>query len=427
METEKNQKRIVIYGGGTITHVTPHLALSAPAYGTTAKFLAEKATKILPKMTTELVLKKMAGGIIEANHELASHITKQLDDHRTKIIIMSAAICDFDGHFPGKQCGKYGERLKSDSVNYLTLIPSEKIISKIRKNRKDIFLVGFKATSGLSEDEQYIEGLNLCKQASCNLVFANDVTTRKQMIITPEEARYGTNLSRGDALIELLEICYHRTHLTFTKSTVVSGTPIPWISEEIPESLKTVVNYCISKNAYKPFNGATAGHFACKVNDNTFLTSIRKTNFNDIEKLGLVKVVTDGPDSVIAYGAKPSVGGQSQRIVFSEHNNLDCIVHFHCPIKEGSSVPRISQREFECGSHECGQRTSRNLKTFGNLKAVYLENHGPNIVFNRRINPEEVIKFIENNFDLSQKTGGFCHLREKVSTSNTLETAINIM
>jgi hypothetical protein len=44
---------------------------------------------------------------------------------------------------------------------------------------------------------------------------------------------------------------------------------------------------------------------------------------------------------------------------------------------------------------------------FGNLKAVMLNNHGPNIVFNKNTDPQEVIDFIERNFDLSQKTGGY--------------------
>jgi hypothetical protein len=43
---------------------------------------------------------------------------------------------------------------------------------------------------------------------------------------------------------------------------------------------------------------------------------------------------------------------------------------------------------------------------FGNLYAVYLDHHGPNIVFNKSIDPREVIDFIEQNFDLEDKTGG---------------------
>ena len=32
---------------------------------------------------------------------------------------------------------------------------------------------------------------------------------------------------------------------------------------------------------------------------------------------------------------------------------------------------------------------------FGNLSAVYLDEHGPNVVFHRSINPQEVIDFID--------------------------------
>ncbi len=35
-----------------------------------------------------------------------------------------------------------------------------------------------------------------------------------------------------------------------------------------------------------------------------------------------------------------------------------------------------------------------------------LDNHGPNIVFHESIDPQEVIDFIDENFELSQKTGG---------------------
>lgn len=140
------------------------------------------------------------------------------------------------------------------------------------------------------------------------------------------------------------------------------------------------------------------------IKDNSFIIGSVSL---DLDKNGLVKVVTDGPDSVIAYGSKPSVGGQSQRIVFHEHQEYDCIVHFHCPKKPNSLVPEVSQKEYECGSHQCGQNTSRGLQKFGNLSAVYLQEHGPNIVFHKSINPQEVIDFIEANFDLDEKTGGY--------------------
>jgi len=445
-----DNKKIVIFGGGTVFHVRNHLALrakeiepddlTAVAAGTTAERLAELAKVYLPTMDVDLRLTKLADrqSKIATNADIAASVEECLVDDTTKVIVMSAALCDYEGFVLETDgfgfvhetpSGKYAERLKTeDGEIMLRLKPASKIINKIRKERKDIFLVGFKTTCGVSEDEQYIAGLNLCKKASCNLVFTNDTKTRTNMIVTPEEARYHVSKNREETERGLMEMIFHRTHLTFTRSTVVAGNPISWDSPEIPETLRTVVNYCIEKNAYKPFNGVTAGHFACKVNDTTFLTSIRKTNFNKLPEVGLVKIVTDGPDTVLAYGAKPSVGGQSQRIVFHDHPGLDSIVHFHVPKKENSLVPTVSQREFECGSHECGRNTSNGLKQFGKVWAVYLDNHGPNIVFNSaETKPEEVIAFIDENFDLDQKTGGFVSIRSRLDTPNTLETAQTLL
>ena len=43
----------------------------------------------------------------------------------------------------------------------------------------------------------------------------------------------------------------------------------------------------------------------------------------------------------------------------------------------------------------------------GAIEAVYLDNHGPNIVFRHDVDPQKVIDFIEENFDLTGKTGGY--------------------
>jgi len=403
-------KKIYIYGGGTFSYVRNHLALAAPAFGKTARILKQLCDERFPDVLTQLAMTKMTGypgSYMITNDDVAKHVAKIKEFATTKVIFFNAALCDFDGQVGYAESGKYGERLQTNQgTRTMILTPSEKIVKDIRKDRKDIFLVAFKTTCGATEDEQYAQGLKLLKNSSCNLVLANDTLTRKNMIITPEEAKYHVTDDREEALRQLVDMTYYRSQLTFTHSTVVDGTPVSWESDLVYPALRTVVNYCIEKNAYKPFNGATVGHFACKIGDREFLTSIRKSNFNDLAKNGLVKVVTNDDDTVIAYGAKPSVGGQSQRIIFSEHDDYDCIVHFHCPIKEGSLVPVVSQREYECGSHQCGQNTSNGLQRFGNLSAVMLDNHGPNIVFNHKIDPQEVIDFINANFELSQKTGG---------------------
>jgi hypothetical protein len=418
-------KRIEIIGGGTVSHVRNHLALTAPAYGQTARELytlalgsAERPSNWVPK----LHLTKMACGgdsPLETNEDISGLLDGLLADPATKIIFFNPALVDFDGsiHCEGAlgyewaidlptPSGKYQERLKtSDGIRSMGLTPGPKLIDKIRKARKDIFLVGFKTTCGATEDDQFLTGLNLLKSASCNLVLANDTKTRTNMIITPEQARYHVTTDRNIALFNLVKMTLHRASLTFTRSTVVDGESVSWNDSEVPESLRTVVNHCIARGAYKPFRGSTVGHFAVKVDDNTFFTSKRKTNFNQLDQVGLVKVVSDGPDSVIAYGAKPSVGGQSQRIIFKEHPELDCIVHFHVPPKDPNRLSVRSQELLECGSHQCGKNTSDGLvEVAPGIKCVYLDNHGPNIVFNRSMDPKKVIEFIDNHFDLTRST-----------------------
>lgn len=416
------RKIVHVVGGGTVSHLRTHLALCAPAYGNTARRIAELCREHDNTMDVVLHLTRMADPTsrIETNADVRTLVMQLVDDSRTKIVFFNPAICDFDGEVEEVTSGKVAERLRTsdnagDPREYtVRLKPAPKIIRYIRKEgfegrepRKDIFLVGFKATSGATPEEQYRQGLKGLKTSSANLVLANDVLTRLNMVIVPEEGVYHQTTDREVALHGLVEMAYMRSHLTFTRSTVIDGEPVAWESDLVPASLRAVVDFCIERGAYQRFLGVTAGHFAVKLDDTTFLTSRRKTDFNDMKKVGLVKVKTDGPDSVIAFGSRPSVGGQSQRIVFSEHPGADCIVHFHCPKKPDSPVPTVSQREYECGSHECGRNTSRGLQRFGNLLAVYLDQHGPNIVFSSSINPQEVIDFIEANFDLTSKTGGY--------------------
>lgn len=402
-------KKLIVIGGGTFNYVRNHLALAAPAFGRTARRLEEICKERFKDMEVELHLTKMADptSLLVTNDDLRDLVVKLKEDMSTKVIFFNAAVCDYKGLVDWIPSSKHSNRLKtSEGVKEMQLLPSDKIIADIRKGRKDIFVIGFKTTTDATEKEQYLAGLDMMKRSSCNLVLANDTINYKNMIITPEEAKYSVSYDRDKVLTELVDMSFYRSHLTFTKSTVVEGHPVPWESTEVFPSLREVVNFCIDNNAYKPFNGATVGHFACKISPTEFLTSIRKSNFNDLKEKGLVRIKTDGPDSVIAYGAKPSVGGQSQRIIFTDHPDYDCIVHFHCPIKEGSEVPVISQREYECGSHQCGRNTSNGLKKFGDLSAVMLDNHGPNIVFHHSIDPQKVISFIKENFYLQLKTGG---------------------
>lgn len=411
-------KKVVIYGGGTFNYVRTHLALATPAFGETARKLDSIFKQKFEKMDVECRLTKMADSKshLVTNDDVERDIDQLLSSNTTKAIIFNVAMTDYTGEIDGSPSGKYAKRLKTrEESPSIKLAPSTKVLNKIRKTRKDIFLVAFKTTSNATDAEMFAAGLNLMKENSCNLVVANDVARRVSFIITPEESVYKADQSlsadeqRQKVLEMVADMVYHRTHLSFTRSTVVSGDPVAWNDAKVYPALREVVNYCVSKNAYKEFRGATTGHFAAKLSDTEFLTSIRKTNFNNIDQNGMVYVRTDGPDNVISMGAKPSVGGQSQRIIFGSFTDVDCIVHFHCPLKPDhrDDIKVMSQFEYECGSHECGENTKNGLTKHGNLYAVMLDNHGPNIVFHHDTDPKEVIDFINNNFALDKSTSGF--------------------
>lgn len=423
-------KNIYILGGGTFSDIRVHQSLATRAFGDTAINLEKIFNKHLKdqgldtQYQTKLILTRMAQPHgnpynIITNEDASKLLDTLIEDPATKVIVQNFALCDFDGQINDIPSGKHATRLRTSEGNVTMLMtPAAKLIGKIRKNRKDIFAIGFKTTDNQTADVQYLRGLELLKANSLNLVLANDVVNYRNMIIAPEETRYNEQVGkdRSEILEHLVKMTLSRMQNTFTRSTVVEGKSMDWNGEDIPQNLRTVVNHCIKEGAYKPFLGKTAGHFAAKLNDTEIATSIRKTNFNNLDKIGLVKIQSKNKNEVIAHGFKPSVGGQSQRIIFAEHPELDCIVHFHCPVKENSEqVPVAAQWPNECGSHECGKNTSSHLKKVDlgdgdSLEVVYLDQHGPNIVFNRKTNPSKVIDFINRNFDLSAKTGGFVHV-----------------
>lgn len=412
-----SKQEIHIIGGGTVYHVRPHLALSAPAYGNTAKTLK----RILASMgygDAKLHLTKMAGGDkLETNEDVANLVDELIEDPASKLVFMNAALCDFTGYirdtyedFPNPPPGKMRERLSSKYHYALILDPAEKVLRRIRKERKDIFLVAFKTTAGATPEKQFEAGMRLLKKNSCNLVLANDVHTRHNMILTPEMASYGNTSDRFEVIHELAEMAVARSSNSFVRTNVIDEKPLPW--SMTPKTLRDVVEHCVAQGAYEAFDGTTVGHFGYLPKDpiwgnglDLILSSRRKQNYNIPGGLDLAQVYFLEDGTVQSKGGKPSAGVRSQFELLKKHDQFDCVVHFHCPMKDNSKVATRPQKMFECGSLDCGQNTSNGVVLFenGEIGAVMLEKHGPNILFKSNGDAHTVIKFIEENFDLSKR------------------------
>lgn len=246
-------KKIIIIGGGTFSFVRNHLALAAPAFGETALNLAEIADTRWGDEDICLYLTQMADsqnmwgeqtGHICTNEDVMEYVQEWKSDANVKVIFFNVAMCDYEGLIDAGNgveytlSGKYEPRLKtSDGDQIMYLHPVEKVISSIREGRKDIFLVGFKTTCGATEDEMYVQGLGMLKKSSCNLVLANDTKTRKNMIITPEEARYCVTEDRTKVLEELVDMAYLRSQL-LNEAVNEAISSLEPVQKEIEEPVK---------------------------------------------------------------------------------------------------------------------------------------------------------------------------------------------
>lgn len=175
--------KVVVFGGGTFNHVAAHLALAAPAFGETAKQLHRmfQDTDILE---SHLVLTKMAdsNSKLITNDDVAARVMQLLDDKLVKMIVMNAAICDFEMENPSDQA-----RLSSSQNYQVTLKGIQgKILSVIRKQRPDIVVAGFKTTHGAAKVEQVAKAFASMHASNLDIVLANDLDTRENILVTSD-------------------------------------------------------------------------------------------------------------------------------------------------------------------------------------------------------------------------------------------------
>ena len=461
--------KVYIIAGGTLVHVSPHFSLAAPAYGKVGTKIKSNLDSIVSEkgdkgfefilMPTKMALYECRNHFdpemydqiladakiksLETYYDVKKFIKHILKDDSTKGIILPSAICDYEPRIIKKidenkmslrgvvsyDFGKKAKRLKTKDGNLsLEIQPTDKIVSGIRRKRKDIFLVSFKATAGESVDHSYNIGLKSMKDNKSNLVYINDVQKKVNMIMTPEEFVY-TNKSRDELMMTLCELIYDRIDLTYHK-TEVKGRSKADVYDlmkrgSIPKNFVDILKHAIGEGAYKPFevfdkkaNGKmpkyksiTVGHFGCKVTGESFsrISSARGSDHNLVLEKGVIKIHGEEGNKIIVSGGKPSVGEHTQKMIYDDlGDKVDSIIHFHCPLKKGvTSISIRPQKPFQCGTDECALNTSNGMeKIIDGVYAVHLEGHGPNIAFSKDIDSSVIKGVIEEYWDLSKKEDG---------------------
>lgn len=173
---------IHIFGGGTVQYVRNHMALSAPAYGNTARKLFAE----LGPDRARLHLTKMADytSPMETNEDVAARLQQVLADPATRAVVFNVALCDYAGQIGDIPSGKYAKRLSSrEGEQAMRLAPTPKLLRQVKVMRPDVHLVGFKTTAGAEQLEQHQLALRQMTETGADVVFANDTVTRHNLIV----------------------------------------------------------------------------------------------------------------------------------------------------------------------------------------------------------------------------------------------------
>lgn len=201
-------QRIHIFGGGTVQYVRSHMALCAPAYGTTARKLHSALLAAgVPAEQVVLHLTKMADyqSSMETNEDVAARVGTLIDDPTTRAIVFNVALCDFGGQIDDVPSGKYAPRLQSrDGDVMMRLQPAPKVLKHIKELRPDIMVVGFKTTSGDIPLRQVELAERQIAECNVDLVWANDTVTRQNLLVSGKDEFRSVQVGSREQLLMLL-------------------------------------------------------------------------------------------------------------------------------------------------------------------------------------------------------------------------------
>jgi phosphopantothenoylcysteine decarboxylase/phosphopantothenate--cysteine ligase len=166
-------KKIIVTAGPTQEPIDPVRVITNKSSGKMGIYIAEEAAKLGADVTlirgkTDIEPNQNIKDIkIGSVNELFNKIKKEIKNNN--IIIHAAAVSDFSLK------EKIDKKIKSGKELHLELTPTTKIFEKIKKIKKDITLVGFKAEYKVSEKELVKRAYGLLKKAKADFIVANDV------------------------------------------------------------------------------------------------------------------------------------------------------------------------------------------------------------------------------------------------------------
>lgn len=172
-------KKVLITAGPTIEYIDPVRVITNQSTGKTGVLLASEFVSAGSKVTmiygpgTEMPPKGAKVVHVKTSSQMSEAVKKEMRQ-KWDIVILAAAVSDYTPEKPSKT------KLDSDlSRISLKMKKVPKMINGIKKIQKNVFLVGFKAETGISKEQLIKKAREKIVQADCDLVIANDIGTKR--------------------------------------------------------------------------------------------------------------------------------------------------------------------------------------------------------------------------------------------------------
>jgi len=183
-------KRVLITAGPTIEHIDPVRIITNQSSGKTGVLLAKEFVSSGAKVTfiygpgMEPPPKGAKVVQVQTSREMVEAVRKEMQK-KFDMVILAAAVSDYTIEKPSKV------KIKSNVEKILLKLKrTQKIIDEIKRLQRDVFLVGFKAETGLPQKKLIESARQKLAESGADMIVANDIGTR-----------YGKNPSQNNVIL----------------------------------------------------------------------------------------------------------------------------------------------------------------------------------------------------------------------------------
>ncbi|WP_209477988.1 bifunctional phosphopantothenoylcysteine decarboxylase/phosphopantothenate--cysteine ligase CoaBC [Thermococcus stetteri] len=165
-------KRVLVTAGATREYIDPIRYITNASSGKMGVAIAEEAEF----RGAEVTLIRTKGSVpsfvenqieVETVEEMLEAIEGELGSKKYDVVVLAAAVSDF------RVKNRADVKIKSGQPLVLELEPTPKVIDRVKELQPGVFLVGFKAETGLSEEELITAARKQIERAGSDLVVAN--------------------------------------------------------------------------------------------------------------------------------------------------------------------------------------------------------------------------------------------------------------